>query len=35
MLKNLYYSVLLLGVFVCVSAASYMEYLEYLKYGIM
>lgn len=35
MLKNLYYSILLLGVFACISAASCIEYLGYLKYGIM
>ena len=35
MLKNLYYSVLLLGVFGCYWLVSYMEYVEYIKYGIM
>ena len=35
MLKNLYYGGLLCGLIGCIWAVSYMEYLDFIKYGIM
>jgi hypothetical protein len=35
LIKGLYYGTLLTGLIGCIWTVSYMEYIEFLKYGIM